>query len=358
MISELTVTETSRLTDLETVIERGLQTFVEVGNALMEIRDSRLYREQHGTFEDYCRERWAISKIHAYRLMGAAQVVTNLESNQLVTLPANEAQARALSKLAPQFQREVWPIVVDTAPNGNITANHVQRVVDDYLRHDEHLDAALADESKPVCQECGQVYDGEACPDCHPLNGNGFNYKRDTRRSVAADIYTPQGMDACQTPPYAIDPLLPYLQEGWNIWEPACGEGYLEGALYDSGFSVTPSDILTGQNFFEFDPGNWDCLITNPPFSIKYQWLERCYQLGKPFALLLQVEVLGTKTAQEMFEKYGVEIIFVRPRINFKMPNKGWDGGGSQFPTAWFTWGLNVGRQMTFARVVPDDNFG
>jgi hypothetical protein len=182
-----------------------------------------------------------------------------------------------------------------------------------------------------------------------------FNYKRDTKSARPADIYTPQGYDACQTPAYAIDPLLPYLVEGWNIWEPAAGEGYLEGALYDSGFSVIPSDILTGQNFFEFEPDSWDCLITNPPFSVKYKWLERCYQLGKPFALLMPVETLGTKSAAVLFEEFGTEIIFVRPRINFKMPNKGWDGGGAQFPVAWYTWKLNIGRAMIFAKIKPEE---
>jgi hypothetical protein len=50
----------SRLETLERVIESGLRTFVEVGEALMEIRDQRLY--QDATFEDYCRERWGISQ--------------------------------------------------------------------------------------------------------------------------------------------------------------------------------------------------------------------------------------------------------------------------------------------------------
>lgn len=350
----LTTVETTRLSELETTIEHGLQTFVEVGNALMEIRDSRLYRESFGTFEDYCQERWAMSRSYAHRTIEAAQVVTNLLP--IGNIPTNEAQARPLSPLTPQLQREVWPLVVDTAPNGKITANHVQRVVDDYLRPGEHLDAALTDESRPVCLECGQVYDGAYCPDCQPQNGNGFNYKRDTKSARPVDIYTPQGYDACQTPPHAVDPLLPYLQEGWNIWEPAAGEGYLEGALYDSGFSVTPSDILTGQNFFEFEPERWDCLVTNPPFSVKYKFLERCYQLGKPFALLMPVETLGTESAAVLFEQYGIEVIFIRPRINFKMPNKGWEGGGAQFPVAWFTWGLEIGRAISFVKVVPDDS--
>lgn len=168
----------------------------------------------------------------------------------------------------------------------------------------------------------------------------------------AGDQYVPQGFDACQTPPYAIDPLLPYLDEGWTIWEPACGEGLLVEALYDSSFkTVVGTDLLTGRNFFDYEPDNWDCLVTNPPYSIKYDWLERCYSLGKPFALLLPVETLGAKTAQVFFRENGLEVIFLDQRINFKMPNIGWDGSAAQFPVAWFTWGLEIGQQMTFAQV-------
>lgn len=67
----LSPTESTRLQKCEAVIEKGLQTFIEVGNALLEIRDSRLYRQDYGTFEDYCRKRWKISRAHAYRLIEA-----------------------------------------------------------------------------------------------------------------------------------------------------------------------------------------------------------------------------------------------------------------------------------------------
>ncbi len=36
-----------------------VQTFYEVGNALLQIRDERLYRQTHSTFEEYCREKWS-----------------------------------------------------------------------------------------------------------------------------------------------------------------------------------------------------------------------------------------------------------------------------------------------------------
>ncbi len=169
------------------------------------------------------------------------------------------------------------------------------------------------------------------------------------------DLYVPQGHDLCQTPPEAIDPLLPYLPSSWTIWEPARGEGLLVEALYDSGFEhVVTGDIQTGQNFFDYQPESWDCLVTNPPYSIKFKWIERCYELGKPFALLLPVETLGAKTAQQFFREHGVEVIFLDRRINFKMPNLGWEGSGAQFPVAWFTFGLDLGQQMVFARLTDD----
>lgn len=43
-------------------------------------------------------------------------------------LPATETQARPLAILEPEIQREVWAKSVETAPNGKVTAAHVQPV--------------------------------------------------------------------------------------------------------------------------------------------------------------------------------------------------------------------------------------
>ena len=61
----------------ESVIDAGLQTFVHVGNALREIRDTRLYRHSHATFEDFCLERWKIEQSYADELIDFAQVIGN-----------------------------------------------------------------------------------------------------------------------------------------------------------------------------------------------------------------------------------------------------------------------------------------
>lgn len=158
--------------------------------------------------------------------------------------------------------------------------------------------------------------------------------------------------DRCQSPMYAVDPILPHLRDGQIIWEPCAGDGNLVRALQDSGYQVKRSDILTGQDFFTYKPDSFDVLVTNPPYSLKYKFLSRCYDLEKPFALLVPVEVFGAKAAQVLFEKYGFEVIFLRPRVNFTMPQKG-NAGSAQFPTCWITWGLRIGKEVSFFKLNP-----
>jgi hypothetical protein len=182
-------------------------------------------------------------------------------------------------------------------------------------------------------------------------NGTDFNYKRDSKIKRVADEHKLLLSDFCQTPAYALDPLLPYLDPRWRIWEPAAGEGLLVEALLDSGFNeVQGTDILTDQNFFKYEAVFWDVIVTNPPYSLKFEWLERCYALGQPFALLVPVEMLGAKTAQELMQKHGFEIMLLDQRVDFKMPNKGWDGAGSQFPVMWLCWKL-LPQQVVFGSI-------
>jgi hypothetical protein len=198
------------------------------------------------------------------------------------------------------------------------------------------------------------------------------------KANLAGDPEKSHKYDQCQTPGYALPPLLAHLPPGLRIWDPSTGEGNLARTLEYLGYKVSASDLLTGTNFFEADPpAGSDGRIENPPFSIKYKWLERSYLLGDPFALLLPVETIGAASAQRLFARYGVEIILLDQRINFKMPShKSWselikptpryneDGSpmlnakgehkkttGAQFPTAWFTHGFNIGRELTFEHV-------
>jgi hypothetical protein len=125
-MNELTISEANRLTELECQMEQDQAAFVRYGNALLEIRESRLYRQSHPTFEDYCRERWQMTKSRANELIRSSKVAFNLV--EISTIQPNEAQAATLEQLEPGQQREVWQKAVATAPEGRVTAAHVQKV--------------------------------------------------------------------------------------------------------------------------------------------------------------------------------------------------------------------------------------
>jgi hypothetical protein len=154
--------------------------------------------------------------------------------------------------------------------------------------------------------------------------------------------------DDFQTPIAALTPLLPYLKKEWTIWECGAGKGNLSNALADWGYKVIATDILTGQDFLKWQPEKFDCIVTNPPYSLKQEFLTRCYDLKKPFALLLPLTTFETRKRQELFEKYGVQVIFWDKRINFETPSG--NGSGAWFAVAWFSNWLNLPKDLIFER--------
>lgn len=136
----LTIIEKNNLTELEVIIEKGMKTFYEVGFALMQIRDNRLYRETHRTFEEYCKEKWKFTKSRANQLIAASEVNENLTT--IVAKPLNEAQARPLTSLPLEQQREVYQKTVETAPEGKVTARDIKKKI----REVKGIEAAKNDE--------------------------------------------------------------------------------------------------------------------------------------------------------------------------------------------------------------------
>ncbi|MEA5579680.1 hypothetical protein [Anabaena sp. UHCC 0451] len=156
---------TVELGRLEDRIEKGLRAFWDIGQSLGQIRDKQLYRQSYKTFDEYCLNRWEMSRRSAYRLIQAALVYENVtrgsqsfvnvihgsqnpetitcgsqsfvnvtHGSQNQILPTNERQIRPLVTLPPEKQREAWAKAVSTAPNGKVTADHVAQVAREYHR--------------------------------------------------------------------------------------------------------------------------------------------------------------------------------------------------------------------------------
>ena len=123
--------ETEQFLFYETQIDNGLKTFIEVGEALLKIKENKLYRKDFSTFEEYCKQRWDIGIRQSQRLMSASKVVQNLqEHDQSVVLPSSEYQVRALTKLPPEIQRQVWKDV--TEKYESVTGKTVNEVIEEY----------------------------------------------------------------------------------------------------------------------------------------------------------------------------------------------------------------------------------
>ena len=110
------------LARLETIVDHGLTGFVQVGTALLEISDRRLYRETHATFAEYCATRWQMSAARAYQLCDAAGAIKSLPP-EMSTMVDNERQARELAKADPD-DREA--ILDEAATNGPVTAKKIK----------------------------------------------------------------------------------------------------------------------------------------------------------------------------------------------------------------------------------------
>lgn len=125
--TNLTVQEIDKLSQCESIIKEGIKTFKEVGQALLEIRENRLYRKEYKTFEDYCRDKWGIHRSRAYQLSEASKISANL-STVVDISPTSEKQIRPLSKLEPELQREVWKEATEKTdrPTGEIVRELVR----------------------------------------------------------------------------------------------------------------------------------------------------------------------------------------------------------------------------------------
>jgi hypothetical protein len=169
------------------------------------------------------------------------------------------------------------------------------------------------------------------------------------KKNIKADTKKVNSIDVCQTPPHALEPLYPYLNKEWLIWESARGpERLIEKTLRNKGYWCIGTDLSDGDmfNFFTFELPSFDIQITNPPFSVKYEWLERSFALGKRFALLVPYETTAAAKFMRLFKQYNgkpwqIEVLAPERRIVYKMPNKGWDSS-PQMPTCWITWGLEI----------------
>ena len=91
-------------------------------NMLVGLRDARLYRATHGTFESSCAEKWGMSRVRAHQLIEGAGVVLTMVNKEAIT---TESQARELARVEPVRREEVIR-KADIAVGGKITVTAIK----------------------------------------------------------------------------------------------------------------------------------------------------------------------------------------------------------------------------------------
>ena len=125
------------------------------------------------------------------------------------------------------------------------------------------------------------------------------------------------GNDEFYTPYYAIKPILKYIKPNSTVWCPFDTEdSFYVKAMELEGHKVIFTHIDNGEDFFTIDVPECDYIISNPPYSLKTEVLERLFDIGKPFAMLLGVVgIFESQRRFKMFRDNNFEIMYMNLAI-------------------------------------------
>lgn len=164
---------------------------------------------------------------------------------------------------------------------------------------------------------------------------------------MAQVYYSNGGGDEQYTPRYGVEILLPHIQhlKGKIIWCPFDkSDSEFVKVFTENGFKVVYLHIEYGQNFFEYEPEEWDVIISNPPYKGKRDFWERSLDLKKPFALLLPLNILSDSvinaTMRERERERELQLLIPSRRMRFFNKETGDSGKQPTFKASYF--GVNL----------------
>jgi hypothetical protein len=112
------------------------------------------------------------------------------------------------------------------------------------------------------------------------------------------------------TPKYAWENISDYIPKDKQIWEAFYGDGKSGEHLKQLGYDVIHEPI----DFFKNDLG--DIIVSNPPFSLSKEIMNRLYEIDKPFILIFPSSKINTQYFRKWKDK-GIQIIIPLKRIQF-----------------------------------------
>lgn len=127
------------------------------------------------------------------------------------------------------------------------------------------------------------------------------------------------GNDEFYTPLYAVLPILEFIRPNSVIWCPFdTVDSLFVKSFKECGHTVISTHIWTGTDFFNCKVPDCDYIISNPPYSRKGDVLERLFEIGIPFAMLVGIVGLFENQKRfDMFSSNDFEIMYLNRRVSY-----------------------------------------
>lgn len=171
--------------------------------------------------------------------------------------------------------------------------------------------------------------------------------------------------DLYETPPSATRAVIPFLDRGQMIWEPACGPGAIVRELRDAGFCVLATDLVNygldgstaGIDFLMERPkfGSPEVIVTNPPFKLADEFTRHALTLASTVWIFQRLSWLEGAKRADLIDGHldhillGIERLPMMHRSDYV----GVRHKTSAMPFAWFRFEAqrSPGRVTRFERI-------
>lgn len=126
------------------------------------------------------------------------------------------------------------------------------------------------------------------------------------------------------------------------VLEPCSGDGAIVKVLREHGLDVIERDITRGDDFLA-DTGRYVSIVTNPPFSLAFEFIVKCKEVTDYFALLLPISYLhGKQRYDSIYSDVAFPLSTVYVFTRYPMLGQPLREDG-KYPTgmmvyAWFVW--------------------
>lgn len=156
-------------------------------------------------------------------------------------------------------------------------------------------------------------------------------------KQVTKTMFSKGNNDECYTPAYGVTPILKYIPQDAIVWCPFDKTDSQFVQQISQTNVVVNSHIDEGKDFFEYEPQQWDVIVSNPPFTNKRKFFERALSFNKPFALVMTNTWLNDSAPKKLFKDRDLQLLMFDKRMEFIQPN-GVATGKITFSSSYYCW--------------------